>query len=70
MLSFSISCPDLIKSQYFADTTETRWQGAKAEEIGGKTEGDFTDNSNVYLCSPPSLKTAVQASWSIWSAKR
>lgn len=28
--------------------------------MGGETEGDFTDNSNVYLCSSLSLKTAGQ----------
>jgi hypothetical protein len=49
MLSFSISYLDFIKFPYFADTTE-RWdRGAKVEEIGGETEGDFMDNSNVYL---------------------
>jgi hypothetical protein len=42
MLSFSISYPDLIKFPYFADTTER-------EGIGGETEGDFTDNSIIYL---------------------
>jgi hypothetical protein len=44
MLSFSISYPDLVKFHYFADT---HWKegdrGAKVEEIGGETEGDFTD---------------------------
>jgi len=32
---------------YFADTTERGGEGAKAEEIGGEIEGDFTDNSIV-----------------------
>jgi hypothetical protein len=43
MLSFQIS---LIKISYFVDTTERGDRGVKAEEIGGETEGDFTDNSN------------------------
>jgi hypothetical protein len=48
VLSFSISCPDLIKFHYFANTTEREDRGAKAEEIGGeKTEGNFMDNSIV-----------------------
>jgi hypothetical protein len=48
MLSFSISYPDLIKFPYFADTTE-RWdRGAKAEETGGETEGDFMQNSIIF----------------------
>jgi hypothetical protein len=47
MLSFSISYPDLIKFLYFADATERRDRGAKAEEIGGEIEGDFMDNSIV-----------------------
>jgi hypothetical protein len=47
MLSFSISYPDLIKFPYFADTTK-RWdRGAKAEEIGGETKGDFMDNFDI-----------------------
>jgi hypothetical protein len=44
-LSFSISYPDLIKFPHVADTTERDDRGAKAEEIGGEREGDFTDNS-------------------------
>jgi hypothetical protein len=40
------SYPDLIKFPYLMDTTEIGDGGAKAEEIGGETEGDFTDNSN------------------------
>jgi hypothetical protein len=47
MLSFSISYPDLIKFPYFVDTTERGDRGAKAEEIGGETEGDFMDNSST-----------------------
>ncbi len=47
MLSFSISYPDLIKLPYFAKTTKRGDRGAKAEEIGGETEGDFTDKFNV-----------------------
>jgi len=47
MLSFSISYPDLIKFLYFADITE-RGDRAKAEEIGGETEGDFMDSSNAW----------------------
>jgi hypothetical protein len=56
MLSFSNSCPDSIKFPYFADTTERGDGGAKAEEIGGETEGDFTDNSilqTYWMSSPP-----------------
>jgi hypothetical protein len=36
-----ISYSDLIKFSYFADTTERGERGAKAEEIGAETEGDF-----------------------------
>jgi len=46
-MSLSISYPDLIKSPYFGDTTERGDRGAKAEEIGGETEGDFMVNTNV-----------------------
>jgi len=35
-----------IKFLYFADITERGDRGAKAEEIGGETEGDFMDSSN------------------------
>jgi hypothetical protein len=42
-----ISYPDLIKISYFADTTERGDRGAKADEIGGETEGDFQDNNVV-----------------------
>ncbi len=49
MLSFSISYPDLIKFLYFVDTTERRDRGVKEEEIGGETEGDFTDKSIVWI---------------------
>jgi hypothetical protein len=46
MLSFSISYPDLIK---FPTLQIQLKEGivAKAEEIGGEKEGDFTDNSNI-----------------------
>jgi hypothetical protein len=47
MLSFNISYPDLIKFPCFVDTTERGVRGAKAEEIGGETEGDLRDNSIV-----------------------
>jgi hypothetical protein len=46
-LSFSISYPDLIIFLTFADTTESG--DVKVEEIGGEMEGDFPDNSNVYV---------------------
>jgi hypothetical protein len=49
MLSFSISYPDLIKFPYFVDTTQRADRGAKAEEIGGYTEGDFMDTSSVQV---------------------
>jgi hypothetical protein len=49
MLSFSISYPDLIKFPYFVDTTGKGDRGTKAEEIGGETEGDFTNNSNIHI---------------------
>jgi hypothetical protein len=54
MLSFSISRPDLIKFPYFADTTERGYRAANAEEIGGETQSDFTDNSilQTYWMSP------------------
>ncbi len=45
MLSFSISYPDLRKFPHFADTIERDDRGAKREEIGGETEGNFMDNS-------------------------
>ncbi len=44
----SISYPDLIKFPYFADTTERSDKGAKAEEIGGETEGDLMDNFIIF----------------------
>jgi hypothetical protein len=44
MLRFRISYPDLIKISYFADIRD---KGAKAEERGGETEGDFMDNYDV-----------------------
>ncbi len=31
------------------DTTERRDRGVKEEEIGGETEGDFTDKSIVWI---------------------
>jgi hypothetical protein len=31
------------------DTTEKGDRGAKPEEIGGETEGDFTNNSNIHI---------------------
>jgi hypothetical protein len=40
------SYPDLIKFPYLVDTTERGDRGAKADDIGGETEGNFTDNSN------------------------
>jgi hypothetical protein len=47
MLSFNISYPDVIKFPYFVDTTQRGGKGAKAEEIGVETEGDFMDNSVI-----------------------
>jgi hypothetical protein len=39
MLSFSISCLDVIKFHYFADTSE--------RGDGGEREGDFLDNFSI-----------------------
>jgi len=44
MLSFSISYWDLIKFHYFADTTERRYSGVKAEGTRGEGDDDFKDN--------------------------
>ncbi len=39
--------PRVDNFPYFVDTTERG--DAKAKEIGGEMEGDFTDNCNVYV---------------------
>jgi hypothetical protein len=66
MLSFSIWYPDLIKFHYFADTTERGDRGAKAEEIGGETEGDLTDNSIVLSISFGQIR-ALGCNWTYFN---
>jgi hypothetical protein len=61
MLSFSISYPDLITFRYL-------WIPLK-EGIGGETEVDFTDNSNVQTKKEwvhPPLSTHVWAFTSVY----